>query len=114
MKFKTIRHTMVSDCVLPSKTRLIKLCKTTYKIDHSSLKLTGIESFKDRVILAIFMGAILDKQNEEGVSDNSTIPDDPIIKFREIIKDRQIYLDEFTKLAPQQNQEKPGKKKIES
>ena len=56
---------MVSDSVLPSKTRLIKLCKTTYKIDHSSLKLTGIESFKDRVILAMYIGAILEKHNEE-------------------------------------------------
>ena len=55
VKFKTIRNLVVSESVIPAKGNLIKICKEQYNVSHSQLKLSGLQSLKDRVILAIYM-----------------------------------------------------------
>ena len=55
VKHKKTRHLMVSDSVLPSKQALIKICREKLNIEHSAFKLTGLPSFKDRIVLAIYI-----------------------------------------------------------
>ena len=43
-KFKTTRHIMPSDSVLPSKSFLIKICKTKLKFDYHKFNLGKIPS----------------------------------------------------------------------
>ena len=50
---------MPSDTVLPSKSILIKICKTELNIDYSKLNLNKMPSLKDRIIFAIYMHHVL-------------------------------------------------------
>jgi len=58
-KFKTVRNTMLSDGILPSKGRLIQICKHDYKLEHARLSLSGIPVLKDRVIMAIYIAEMV-------------------------------------------------------
>ena len=87
VKFKTIRHTMVSDSVLPPKGELIQVCQNVYKVNHSKLKLTGLASLKDRVIMAIYIAAKV--QGEE----------DLLAEFKRALGSRETLVSELDKYS---------------
>ena len=97
-KFKTLRHTIIgNDSLLPPKGQLIQICKNDYFFPHTKLNLKGIASLKDRVIFAIYMGAMI-KNQFQGLrtTDSDT--------FEELLGDRKALLKDFQKYTNAKSQ----------
>jgi hypothetical protein len=63
---------MPSDAVLPSKSFLIKICKTELNVDYKKLNLNKMPSLKDRIIFAIYMHHVLSSSIHLGQQIRST------------------------------------------
>lgn len=98
---------MVSESILPSKGELIKVCREKYKLDHSKLDLQGIPILKDRVVMAIYIAEMLQKEPEL-VSEEDTLG-----AFQEILGTRKTLQDEFKQYFNDFSQKhKSGNKKL--
>ena len=55
VKFKRTANVLINDSILPSKNELIRVCKEDLNIDYRKIKLKGLVSIKEKIIMIIFM-----------------------------------------------------------
>ena len=70
LKFKQGRYLNLNDNTLPSKPKLIDLCRKKMKLEHTKIEIfEGLSSVKDKLVMLIFIYHVIVKDKVEGRRD---------------------------------------------